>query len=83
MNSQILLENYIKEVWRDIVENDGTWAHIKSGNVDGYVNVSYCVTGTDALSYAYDTCGEIATVNTDGLRVREGSRYKQQGLRGS
>lgn len=55
----------------DIVENDGTWAHIKSGNVDGYVNVSYCVTGTDALSYAYDTCGEIATVNTDGLRVRE------------
>ena len=55
----------------DIIENDGTWAHIKSGNVDGYVNVSYCVTGTDALSYAYDTCGEIATVNTDGLRVRE------------
>lgn len=55
----------------DIVENDGTWAHIKSGNVDGYVNVSYCVTGTDALSYAYDTCGEIATVNIDGLRVRE------------
>ena len=55
----------------DIVENYGTWAHIKSGNVDGYVNVSYCVTGTDALSYAYDTCGEIATVNTDGLRVRE------------
>lgn len=55
----------------DIVENDGTWAHIKSGNVDGYVNVSYCVTGTDALSYAYDICGEIATVNTDGLRVRE------------
>lgn len=33
--------------------------------------ISYCVTGTDALSYAYDTCGEIATVNTDGLRVRE------------
>ena len=55
----------------DIVENDGTWAHIKSGNVDGYVNVSYCVTGIDALSYAYDRCGEIATVNTDGLRVRE------------
>ena len=36
-----------------------------------YTSVSYCVTGTDALSYAYDTCGEIATVNTDGLRVRE------------
>lgn len=64
----------------DIVENDGTWAHIKSGNVDGYVNVSYCVTGTDALSYAYDTCGEIATVNTDGLRVREVANTESKAL---
>lgn len=64
----------------DIVENDGTWAHIKSGNVDGYVNVSYCVTGTDALSYAYDTCGEIATVNTDGLRVREAADINSKAL---
>lgn len=64
----------------DIVENDGTWAHIKSGNVDGYVNVSYCVTGTDALSYAYDTCGEIATVNTDGLRVREAADTNSKAL---
>lgn len=54
----------------DIVESDGEWTHIKSGNVDGYVNTAYCVTGTDALNYAYDTCGEVATVNTDGLRVR-------------
>lgn len=55
----------------DIVESNGEWTHIKSGNVDGYVNTAYCVTGTDALNYAYDTCGEVATVNTDGLRVRE------------
>ena len=55
----------------EIVESDGEWTHITSGNVDGYVNTAYCVTGTDALNYAYDTCGEVATVNTDGLRVRE------------
>lgn len=55
----------------DIVESNGEWTHIKSGNIDGYVNTAYCVTGTDALNYAYDTCGEVATVNTDGLRVRE------------
>lgn len=55
----------------DIVESNGEWTHIKSGNVDGYVNTAYCVTGTDALNYAYDTCGEVATVNTDGLRMRE------------
>ena len=56
----------------EIVESDGDWTHITSGNVDGYVNTSYCITGTDALSYAYETCGVIATVNTDGLRVRAG-----------
>ena len=55
----------------DIVESNGEWTHIKSGNIDGYVNTAYCVTGTDALNYAYDTCGEVATVNTDGLRMRE------------
>ena len=64
----------------DSVEYYGTWAHIKSGNVDGYVNVSYCVTGTDALSYAYDRCGEIATVNTDGLRVREAADTNSKAL---
>ena len=42
----------------DIVENDGTWAHIKSGNVDG----------------------EIATVNTDGLRVREAADTNSKAL---
>ena len=60
----------------DIVENDGTWAHIKSGNVDGYVNVSYCVTGTDALSYASDTCGEIATVNTNSKALEVADQGK-------
>ncbi len=30
MNSQILLENYIKENVADIVENDGTWAQTSS-----------------------------------------------------
>ena len=38
------------------------------------------MTGTDALSYAYDTCGEIATVNTDGLRVREAADTNSKAL---
>ena len=41
----------------------------KGGQQQDVNPVSY--THLDALSYAYDTCGEIATVNTDGLRVRE------------
>ena len=71
MNSQILLEKLYKGSVADIVENDGTWAHIKSGNVDGYVNVSYCVTGTDALAMLTTHAEKLLTVNTDGLRVRE------------
>ena len=38
------------------------------------------MTGTDALSYAYDRCGEIATVNTDGLRVREAADTNSKAL---
>ena len=46
------------------------WTKIESGNVKGYVKTSYCVTGTKALKYAKKNCDTIATVNTDGLRLR-------------
>ena len=46
------------------------WIKIESGNVKGYVKTSYCVTGTKALKYAKKNCDTIATVNTDGLRLR-------------
>lgn len=70
-NSEIVGKLYKGSV-ADIVEQtaDSEWIHITSGNVDGYVNKNYCVTGTDALSYAHETCGMSATVNTDGLRLR-------------
>ena len=53
-----------------ILKGGDEWIKIESGNVKGYVKTSYCVTGTKALKYAKKNCDTIATVNTDGLRLR-------------
>ena len=55
----------------EITGTNGEWTQIMSGNVNGYVKTAYCVTGNDALAYAQQTCGYMASVNTDGLRIRE------------
>lgn len=39
----------------EITEAGDTWTHVESGNVDGYVKNSYCVTGSEAYTYANDT----------------------------
>lgn len=39
----------------EIAETGDTWTHVESGNVDGYVKNSYCVTGSEAYTYANDT----------------------------
>ena len=54
----------------DVVENGDTWTHVVSGDVDGYVNNDYCVSGEDALDYAQENVETEAQVNTNGLRVR-------------
>lgn len=54
----------------DVVENGDTWTHVVSGDVDGYVNNDYCVSGEDALAYAQENVETEAQVNTNGLRVR-------------
>ncbi len=53
-----------------IVEQNGDWTHITSGNVDGYVKNEYCLFGTEALEYAKENFDTVATVETNGLRVR-------------
>ena len=54
-----------------IIEEGDDWTKIESGNVTGYVSNEYCVTGSEALDYAEDTCDTVATVSTDLLRIRE------------
>lgn len=48
------------------------WAHIKSGDVKGYVKTDYLLTGMDAID-AVKRCGRLViVVDCDALRVREG-----------
>ena len=54
----------------DVVESGDTWTHVVSGDVEGYVNNDYCVSGKDALAYAQENVETEAQVNTNGLRVR-------------
>ena len=54
----------------EVLERGEEWTKIKSGNVEGYVNNSYCVYGTEALQLAKTVCETMATVTTDSLRVR-------------
>lgn len=54
----------------EIQEEGSGWTHVASGNVDGYVNNDYCVTGTEALAYAQQSFDTEAEVLTNGLRIR-------------
>lgn len=54
----------------EIQEKGSGWTHVASGNVDGYVNNDYCVTGTEALAYAQQNFDTEAEVLTNGLRIR-------------
>lgn len=46
------------------------WAKIESGSVSGYVLASYLTTGDAAKERAKNLATEVATVQTDALRVR-------------
>lgn len=55
-----------------ILENDGEWYKIESGNVQGYIKAQYFVTGEAAKELALSVGKVFATVNTMTLNVREG-----------
>lgn len=54
----------------EILDSDGEWTHIKSGEVEGYVSSEYLITGTDAWDRAVELAEYVATAKTGGLRVR-------------
>lgn len=49
---------------------DGEWAHIKSGEVEGYVKAEYLYTGQEAIDLAFDLGQTVAKVTTSSLYVR-------------
>ena len=54
----------------EVIDSDGTWAHIKSGEVEGYVSVEYLLTGIPAMRKAEELATTMARVTTDSLKVR-------------
>lgn len=55
----------------EVTENG--WAHIQSGEVDGYVSMDYLLTGPDARVKAKELVRTVAISNGDGLNVRDGA----------
>lgn len=53
------------------ITEDGGWAHILSGEVDGYVSTEYLYTGADAGMRALELIKTVAVVNADALKVRD------------
>lgn len=59
-----------KDAACEVIDMDDTWAHIQSGNVDGYVSREYLLTGIPAKLRAEELATTVATVTTDSLKVR-------------
>lgn len=59
-----------KDAACEVLDSDGSWAHIKSGKVEGYVSCDYLLTGIPAKRRAQELAVTMATVVTDSLNVR-------------
>lgn len=55
----------------EVLEISDGWAHIQSGEVEGYVSTDYLLTGPDAKLKANEIVRTVVVVNGDGLNVRE------------
>lgn len=54
----------------ELLEDAGEWYKVTSGEVTGYVNKQYLVTGDEAEAIAEQEIKTVATVNTETLNVR-------------
>jgi len=54
----------------EIISIDGEWAHIKSGEVEGYAHMDYLLTGGQAKIRATKVVSKMAKATEGGLRVR-------------
>lgn len=55
----------------EIIEEVDGWAHIKSGEVEGYVSCDYLLTGAAAIVKAQELIKSVAVVKADALMVRK------------
>ncbi len=59
-----------KDAACEVLDLDDAWAHITSGNVEGYVSRDYLLTGISAKHRAEELATTMAKVTTDSLKVR-------------
>lgn len=69
-DSEVVGKLYNKSVG-DLIEEEGDWYKIKSGNCTGYVKSEYVVTGEDAIALAKEVGTRMAVVTTTTLYVRK------------
>ncbi len=60
-----------KDAACEVLETDGDWTHITSGEVDGYVKSEYLLTGLQARQRVREFASDVVKVGADGLNVRE------------
>lgn len=53
------------------IDRENGWAHIKSGEVEGYVSTEFLLVGPDAKLRAGELAHKVVIADTDGLRVRD------------
>lgn len=55
----------------EVVSENGGWAYIKSGKVEGYVKAEYLLTGFGAKKKGEEMASTMAVASADGLNIRE------------
>ncbi len=60
-----------KDCGGTILERQGDWIKIKSGDVVGWANEEYLLTGEEAQAMADDVGNWVASIETDVVRVRQ------------
>ena len=66
-----LVGKLLKNAACEILDTEDGWAHIQSGEVEGYVSAEYLLTGMEAVSLARELVQNKAKVTCDSLKVRE------------
>ncbi len=64
----------------EVLSTENNWAHIKSGEVEGYVSMDYLITGVEAKLKAMEIAAVVAVVNADALRIRTGPSLESEVL---
>lgn len=64
----------------EILSVEGQWAHIVSGEVEGYVHTDYLFMGVEAKLKAAEVIKPTAVVQVDALKVRESANTESQVL---